>query len=193
MRWLIMLVALVGLVASALALREHYRTGASPCSINEKWDCGTVNKSPYAVIGGLFANTGPEVPGFQQGNQLHVFPGFLLTVGIVFTDFVRNRIVSGPMNQPLNSMRDGAFGRRGLAIMLRDSSRRAPQELNHGIIAQVEIPGATQVKHASQREHSPDRRLKCGQAQSQVPAGRVAGNAEPLQVEFGERVILMPI
>jgi|SRR5438270_10954158 len=67
MRWLIMLVALVGLVASALALREHYRTGASPCSINEKWDCGTVNKSPYAVIGGLFANTGPEAqPGFLQ-------------------------------------------------------------------------------------------------------------------------------
>jgi uncharacterized membrane protein len=60
MRWLIMLVALAGLVASALALREHYRTGASPCSINEKWDCGTVNKSPYAVIGGLFADTGPE-------------------------------------------------------------------------------------------------------------------------------------
>jgi len=67
MKWLIMLVALAGIVASALALREHYRTGASPCSINEKWDCGTVNKSPYAVIGGLFADTGPEAqPSFLQ-------------------------------------------------------------------------------------------------------------------------------
>jgi uncharacterized membrane protein len=67
MRWFIILVALVGLVASALALREHYRTGASPCSINEKWDCGTVNKSPYAVIGGLFADSGPGAqPGFLQ-------------------------------------------------------------------------------------------------------------------------------
>lgn len=53
MRWLIMVVALVGLVAASLALREHYRTGTSPCSINEKWDCGTVNKSPYAVMGGV--------------------------------------------------------------------------------------------------------------------------------------------
>ncbi|MGC2696425.1 MAG: vitamin K epoxide reductase family protein [Candidatus Angelobacter sp.] len=53
MRWLIVLVALVGLVAAALALREHYRTGTSPCSINEKWDCGTVNKSPYAVMAGI--------------------------------------------------------------------------------------------------------------------------------------------
>ena|SRR6478752_118289 len=60
MRWLIMIVALVGLVAAVLALREHYRTGASPCSINEKWDCGTVNKSDYAVLGGLFEDTGPD-------------------------------------------------------------------------------------------------------------------------------------
>jgi vitamin-K-epoxide reductase (warfarin-sensitive) len=53
MRWLIALLALAGMVAAALALREHYRTEASPCSINEKWDCGTVNKSRFAVIGGV--------------------------------------------------------------------------------------------------------------------------------------------
>jgi vitamin-K-epoxide reductase (warfarin-sensitive) len=61
MRWVIMLVALGGLVASALALREHYRTDRSPCSINEKWDCGTVNKSQFAVVGGLFEHPGPDV------------------------------------------------------------------------------------------------------------------------------------
>lgn len=54
MRWLIALLALAGIVAASLALREHYHTGASPCDINEKWDCGTVNKSPFAVIGGIF-------------------------------------------------------------------------------------------------------------------------------------------
>ncbi len=53
MRWLITLLALLGVVAASLALREHYRTEASPCSINEKWDCGTVNKSPFAVIAGI--------------------------------------------------------------------------------------------------------------------------------------------
>lgn len=53
MRWLIALLALAGMVAAALALREHYRTEASPCSINEKWDCGTVNKSRFAVIKGV--------------------------------------------------------------------------------------------------------------------------------------------
>jgi vitamin-K-epoxide reductase (warfarin-sensitive) len=53
MRWIIAFLALAGMVAAALALREHYRTEASPCSINEKWDCGTVNKSRFAVIGGV--------------------------------------------------------------------------------------------------------------------------------------------
>jgi vitamin-K-epoxide reductase (warfarin-sensitive) len=54
MRWVITLLALAGIVAASLALREHYRTEASPCSINEKWDCGVVNKSPFALIGGIF-------------------------------------------------------------------------------------------------------------------------------------------
>jgi vitamin-K-epoxide reductase (warfarin-sensitive) len=59
MRWFIMLVALAGLVSAVLARKEHYRTDTSPCSINEKWDCGVVNKSDYAVFGGvLVANIG---------------------------------------------------------------------------------------------------------------------------------------
>jgi vitamin-K-epoxide reductase (warfarin-sensitive) len=53
MRWILVILAVVGVVASALALREHYRTDASPCSINDKWDCGIVNHSPYAVMRGI--------------------------------------------------------------------------------------------------------------------------------------------
>jgi uncharacterized membrane protein len=53
MRYVLVLLSAVGIVASALALREHYRTeGDSPCSINERWDCGIVNHSPYAVLKG---------------------------------------------------------------------------------------------------------------------------------------------
>lgn len=50
MRWWIVFLALVGVAVSALALREHYRVGTSPCSINDRWDCGTVNHSPFAVF-----------------------------------------------------------------------------------------------------------------------------------------------
>ena len=55
MRWIIAILALAGMMAAILALREHYRTeGESPCSINERWDCGIVNKSRFASIGGVF-------------------------------------------------------------------------------------------------------------------------------------------
>ena len=54
MRYVLILLATLGIVVSALALREHYRTeGDSPCSINERWDCGIVNHSPYAVLRGV--------------------------------------------------------------------------------------------------------------------------------------------
>ena len=53
MRWTLVLLAVVGIASSSLALREHYRTDTSPCSINDRWDCGIVNHSPYAVLGGV--------------------------------------------------------------------------------------------------------------------------------------------
>ena len=51
-RFAIMLAALAGMVVSTLALRVHYSTGTEPCSINEKWDCGVVNHSPFAEVAG---------------------------------------------------------------------------------------------------------------------------------------------
>jgi vitamin-K-epoxide reductase (warfarin-sensitive) len=53
MRIVLVVLAVLGILASGLALREHYRSDTSPCSINEKWDCGIVNHSPYAVVGGV--------------------------------------------------------------------------------------------------------------------------------------------
>jgi vitamin-K-epoxide reductase (warfarin-sensitive) len=50
MRYLITVLALVGVLVSTLALRVHYSTDVQPCSINEKWDCGVVNHSPFAEI-----------------------------------------------------------------------------------------------------------------------------------------------
>ena len=53
MKYVLVLLAALGIVVSALALREHYRTeGDAPCSINERWDCGIVNHSPYAMLQG---------------------------------------------------------------------------------------------------------------------------------------------
>ncbi|MGD0826172.1 MAG: vitamin K epoxide reductase family protein [Terriglobales bacterium] len=53
MRWVLIILAVAGIVVSSLALREHYRTEASPCSINARWDCGVVNHSPFAMLFGI--------------------------------------------------------------------------------------------------------------------------------------------
>jgi len=50
---LIVVLCLIGTVVASLALREHYNTEASPCSINERWDCGIVNHSPFAAMKGV--------------------------------------------------------------------------------------------------------------------------------------------
>jgi vitamin-K-epoxide reductase (warfarin-sensitive) len=52
-RYIVILLAIAGIVVSSLALKVHYDTGSEPCSINDKWDCGVVNHSPYAVLYGV--------------------------------------------------------------------------------------------------------------------------------------------
>jgi vitamin-K-epoxide reductase (warfarin-sensitive) len=50
-RYLILLLALAGVIVSGMALRVHYVDEDEPCHLNDKWDCGVVNHSPYSVIG----------------------------------------------------------------------------------------------------------------------------------------------
>jgi vitamin-K-epoxide reductase (warfarin-sensitive) len=52
MRFLIALLAIAGIIDSALALRIHYQdpSAAPPCAVTEKFDCGAVNKSRFAVF-----------------------------------------------------------------------------------------------------------------------------------------------
>lgn len=53
MRYLIVLLAIAGIVVSTLALRIHYSMDAPPCDINAHWDCGIVNHSRYSVMHGV--------------------------------------------------------------------------------------------------------------------------------------------
>jgi vitamin-K-epoxide reductase (warfarin-sensitive) len=52
MKYLIALLAVVGIVVSTMALRVHYMdpTLAPPCAVTEKFDCGAVNHSRFAVF-----------------------------------------------------------------------------------------------------------------------------------------------
>src|SRR6516165_2140193 len=53
MRFLLLLLAICGVAVSIMALRVHYSATTEPCSINEKWDCGVVNHSKFAVVDGI--------------------------------------------------------------------------------------------------------------------------------------------
>ena len=64
MKYVLLIFVVLGIIVSSLALREHYREyGDSPCSINDRWDCGVVNHSAFAVLGGVFEQMGlPHIP-----------------------------------------------------------------------------------------------------------------------------------
>jgi vitamin-K-epoxide reductase (warfarin-sensitive) len=73
MRYLLLTLAIFGIIVSSLALREHYREyGDSPCSINEHWDCGVVNHSPFAMLG--------PIPVATIG-----ITGYILMAGLAFS------------------------------------------------------------------------------------------------------------
>jgi len=88
MRWVLIVLAVVGIAASALALREHYRTDASPCSINERWDCGIVNHSPYAVFHGVpvavIGIVGYLLLGVLAAGRAYAWMLPLVTVALLF-------------------------------------------------------------------------------------------------------------
>ena len=74
---LIVLLALAGVTVSTMALKEHWSNEASPCKINEVWDCGTVNKSRYAVFPpypepSMTASPDATDPSKQSGTHIPV-------------------------------------------------------------------------------------------------------------------------
>src|SRR5215469_15022974 len=52
MKYLIALLAVAGIVVSSMALHVHYMdpSQAPPCAVTEKFDCGSVNHSRFAVF-----------------------------------------------------------------------------------------------------------------------------------------------
>ena len=50
MRWILALLAALGILVSSLALHVHYTLTTEPCDINARWDCGIVNHSHFAVL-----------------------------------------------------------------------------------------------------------------------------------------------
>jgi|SRR5579862_32463 len=95
MKYVLLTLAVLGVIVSSLALREHYREyGDSPCSINEHWDCGVVNHSPYAMLGpvpvatlGIVGYLFMAALAFQRSYRLLLVPTF---GGLSFSLYLAN-------------------------------------------------------------------------------------------------------
>ncbi|MGA8026215.1 MAG: vitamin K epoxide reductase family protein [Bryobacteraceae bacterium] len=95
MKYLLLTLAVLGIVVSSLALREHYREyGDSPCSINEHWDCGVVNHSPFAMLGpipvaavGIIGYILMAALAFRRAYRLLLVPTF---GGLAFSLYLAN-------------------------------------------------------------------------------------------------------
>lgn len=95
MKYLLLTLAVLGIVVSSLALREHYREyGDSPCSINEHWDCGVVNHSPFAMLGpipvadvGIIGYILMGILAFRRAYRLLLVPTF---GGLAFSLYLAN-------------------------------------------------------------------------------------------------------
>src|SRR3954447_22510755 len=95
MKYVLLILAVLGVVVSSLALREHYREyGDSPCSINEHWDCGVVNHSRYAMLGpipvatvGIIGYVLMAVLAFLRAYRLLIVPTF---AGLAFSLYLAN-------------------------------------------------------------------------------------------------------
>jgi vitamin-K-epoxide reductase (warfarin-sensitive) len=94
-KYLLLILAVLGIVVSSLALREHYREyGDSPCSINEHWDCGVVNHSPYAMLGpipvatvGIIGYILMAALAFRRSYRILLVPTF---AGLAFSLYLAN-------------------------------------------------------------------------------------------------------
>ena len=95
MKYLLLTLSVLGIIASSLALREHYREyGDSPCSINEHWDCGVVNHSPYAMLGpipvaavGILGYILMAILALRRSYRLLIVPTF---GGLAFSLYLAN-------------------------------------------------------------------------------------------------------
>jgi uncharacterized membrane protein len=95
MKYLLVTLAVLGIIVSSLALREHYREyGDSPCSINDHWDCGVVNHSRYAMLGpipvatvGILGYILMGLLAFFRSYRLLIIPTF---AGLTFSLYLAN-------------------------------------------------------------------------------------------------------
>jgi uncharacterized membrane protein len=87
MKYLVALLAVAGIVVSSMALHVHYMDPAQapPCAVTEKFDCGAVNHSRFAVFPprtfGEAPGTGHHIPVAALGIAGYALIALLAVTG----------------------------------------------------------------------------------------------------------------
>jgi vitamin-K-epoxide reductase (warfarin-sensitive) len=84
MRYLVALLAVIGIVISTMALRIHYMDPAlaPPCAVTEKFDCGAVNHSRFAVFPPRTFDEDPKAAGHHIPVAMVGIAGYAL-IGVL--------------------------------------------------------------------------------------------------------------
>jgi vitamin-K-epoxide reductase (warfarin-sensitive) len=108
MKYLIALLAVAGIVVSSMALHVHYMDpgAAPPCAVTEKFDCGSVNHSKYAVFPPITDDEYDDSTGQLHPNKLHI-P--VAIVGIAGYGLIGVVALWGRMRMVLELSRIGFF------------------------------------------------------------------------------------
>src|SRR5882757_4878540 len=87
MKYLIALLVLAGVVVSGMALRVHYQdpNAAPPCAVTEKFDCGAVNHSRFAVFPPRGFDEDPNSKGHIPVAMLGIV-GYALIASLALVD-----------------------------------------------------------------------------------------------------------
>src|SRR5215469_4138373 len=94
---------------------------------------------------------------------MHVLSAFLPLLRVVPAENRWHHIVLCPVNQPLlRPARNTKLHGVGLTIMIADLARLAAEEINHSIVAKMQLPGLLQIHNSAQRDDMFERRLVCG-------------------------------
>jgi vitamin-K-epoxide reductase (warfarin-sensitive) len=90
LRLLIVVLAIAGVVDSALALRIHYQdpSAAPPCAVTEKFDCGAVNHSRYSTFlpGPSALDDNPKPGGIHIPVAAIGIVGYLVIAGLALAN-----------------------------------------------------------------------------------------------------------
>src|SRR5258708_16423124 len=89
------------------------------------------------------------------------------------------------MNQCLTSLRNRSPGGRSLTIVFRNFRRRAAEELDHGMLAQVQLPGAPEIEDTGEGNRSRHRFLESRETERKMSSSGVSGDTDSPGIEIG--------